>query len=45
MCLLFHLLGIQDDFSNQFPRTFEGILENKGLVEGQIERVKVLIGK
>jgi hypothetical protein len=39
------MLGVEDDFSNQFGLTYAWILENKGLVEGKVERIKALIEK
>jgi hypothetical protein len=39
------MLGVEDKTRNQFSLTYDWILENKGLVEGKIERIKVLVGK
>jgi hypothetical protein len=38
-------LGVEDSFNNQFCLTYAWILENKGLVEAKIKRIKCLIGK
>jgi hypothetical protein len=37
------MLGVEDNFSNHFGLTYAWILENKGVVEGEIERVKDLL--
>jgi hypothetical protein len=39
------LLGVEDSLSNQFGLTYAWILENRELVEGKVERIKILIEK
>jgi len=38
-------LGVEDSFSNHFGLTYAWISENKGLVDGKVERTKALIEK
>jgi hypothetical protein len=37
------MLGVEDKTSNQFSLTYSWILENREVVEGKIERIKVLM--
>jgi hypothetical protein len=38
-------LGVEDSFGNQFSLTYAWILENKGLIESKIVKIRSLIGK
>lgn len=39
------MLGVEDKTRNQFSITYAWILENKGIIEGKMEKIKSLIGK
>jgi hypothetical protein len=39
------MLGVEDKTRNQLSLTYAWILENKGLIESKIEKIKSLVGK